>query len=137
VARLPESRETVSTQTDNRRKHLEILKNMYSGDRVRIEMAHRALNMIEEEEREAFDQFQRDVGNVFIEVKEELDQTLEDLADDCPDEPDPRKWNAADWAVFELAINGHRFENILRTYAAGLPNIDLIWKEIDQRIDLG
>ena len=126
----------MSTQTDNRRKHLEILKNMYSGDRVRIEMAHRALSFVEGDERDAFNAFQVDVGNVFIEVKEELDQVLEDLADRCPEETDPRKWNAADWAVFELAITGHKYERILRTYAAGLPNIDLIWAEIDGRIDL-
>lgn len=122
--------------TDNRRKYLVILKDMYSGDQVRIEMAHRALQFIEGEEREAFEAFQRDVGNVFIEVKEELDQALDDLADHCPEETDPRKWNAVDWAVFELAIAGHKYETILRTYAAQLPNIHLIWKEIDSRLDL-
>ena len=126
----------MSTKTDNRRKHLAILKNMYSGDRVQIEMAHRALDQVEEAEREQFYQFQRDVGNVFIEIKEELDQALEDLGDYCPEETDPRKWNAADWAMFEIAINGHKYEQILRTYAAGLPNINLIWKEIDSRLDL-
>lgn len=122
-------------QTDNRRKHLEILKNMYSGDRVRIEMAHRALNLIEEDERTAFDSFQREVGNVYLEVTKDVVEVIEGLGDNFSDE-DPRKWNAADWAVLELAINGHKYENIIRTYAAGLPNLQLIWKEIDQRLDL-
>lgn len=122
--------------TDNRRKHLVILKDMYSGDQVRIEMAHRALSFIQDEERDEFNAFQVDVGNVFIEVKEELDQALEDLGDYCPEETDPRKWGAADWAMFEIAIAGHKYETILRTYAAQLPNIHLIWKEIDTRLDL-
>lgn len=126
----------MSTETDNRRKHLTILKNMYSGDTVQIEMAHRALEQIEPEERKQFLQFQRDVGNVFLEVREELDQALEDLGDYCPEETDPRKWDAADWATFEIAIAGHKYEQILRTYAAQLPNIHLIWKEIDSRLDL-
>lgn len=126
----------MSTQTDNRRKYLVILKDMYSGDQVRIEMAHRALGFLSEEERATFDQFQKDVGAVFMEVREELDKSLEELADVCPEETDPRKWNAVDWAVFELAIAGHKYETILRTYAAQLPNIHLIWKEIDTRLEL-
>lgn len=126
----------MTAQTDNRRKHLTILKNLYSGDQIMIEAAHKALSQLEPEEQEQFSKFQVDVGNVFIEVKEELDQALEDLADVCPEETDPRKWNAVDWAVFELAINGHKYEQILRTYAAQLPNIHLIWKEIDNRLDL-
>lgn len=122
--------------TDYRKKHLTILKNMYSGEQIMIEAAHKAVSQFEPGEQEAFNQFQVDVGNVFIEVKEELDQALEDIADVCPEESDPRKWNAVDWAVFELAIAGHRYEEILRTYAAQLPNIHLIWKEIDSRLDL-
>ena len=122
--------------TDNRKKHLTILKNMYSGDQIMLEAAHKALAPMEEEEREQFNQFQVDVGNIFIEVREELDQAIDDIADVCPDETDPRKWNAVDWAVFELAIAGHKYEEILRTYAACLPNIHLIWKEIDTRLDL-
>lgn len=121
--------------TDNRRKHLVILKDMYSGDTVRIEMAHRALAFIEDAEREQFDAFQKTVGDIFITVKDELSDAVADLGDDYSD-PDPRKWNAADWAIFELAINGHKYEAILRTYAAGLPNIHLIWKEIDSRLEL-
>lgn len=121
---------------DYRRKHLTILKNMYSGEQIMIEAAHKAVAQFEPGEQEAFNQFQVDVGHVFIEVKEELDQALTDIADVCPDEPDPRKWNAVDWAVFELAIAGHEYEEILRTYAAQLPNIHLIWKEIDSRLDL-
>jgi hypothetical protein len=127
----------LNTLTDARKKHLYILKSMYSGDQTQIEMASRALSAMEEEERAVFNQFQVDVGNIFIEVKEELDQGLEDMADACPEEPDPRKWDGQDWQMFYAAVEGHKYEQIYRLYAAQLPNIQHIWREIDSRLDLG
>jgi hypothetical protein len=127
----------LSTLTDNRKKHLTVLKSMYSGEQTQIEMASRALSAMEEEERAVFNQFQVDVGNIFIEVKEELDQGLEDIADACPEEPDPRKWNGPEWQMFNAAVEGHRYEQIYKLYAWQQPNIALIWREIDSRLDLG
>lgn len=124
------------TEVDNRRKHLTILKNLYSGDRTLVSMAKRAAHKFEEGEQEAFNAFQVDVGNLFIELKEELDQGLEDLADLCPEETNPAKWDELDWAMFYSAIDSHPFEEIYSTMARGIPNIDLIWKELDNRLDL-
>lgn len=122
--------------TDNRAKHLTILQNLYSGDRVLIESAARSRKFFEDGEQEAFDAFQVDVGNVFLELKDELDQGLEDLADVHPEETDPRKWTAAEWKMFEDSIVGHEFQEIYRTMAHGQPNIHLIWEVIEDRLNL-
>lgn len=121
---------------DNRRKYLTILKGLYSGDRVQIEMSGKSMQFFEPEEQEAFSTFQFDVGNLFVELKEELDKYLEAIADYCPEEPDPRKWGPADWAEFDLAVAGYKYEDILRTYAAGIPNIHLIWAVIEDRLGI-
>lgn len=121
---------------DNRRKHLTILKSLYSGRREEIDAAHRAQKLFEEDEVEAFWQFQKDVGNIFVEFKDELDAKLEDIADYCPEETDPRKWDAADWAQFEIAIAGYEHADILRTYASSMENIKLVWAVIEDRLQL-
>lgn len=125
----------VTIAEDNRRKHLTILKNLYSNDRVLVGMARKAMQKLEEEEQDAFTAFQVDVGNLFLELKDELDQGLEDLADVHPEETDPRKWGFDDWLMFETSIKGHKFEEIYRTMAKGEPNINLVWKEIESRIE--
>ena len=122
--------------TDNRRKHLTILKNLYSGETATINAAHKAQAQFEEGEQEAFNAFQVDVGNLFIELKEELDQKLEDIADYCPEETDPRKWTGPEWQMFGAAIEGYEHEDILRTYAAGIDNINMIWRVIEDRLAL-
>jgi len=131
---VPESGDPVTV--DNRRKHLTILKNLYSGDRVLVSMAKKAAQKFEEDEHAAFNTFQVDVGNLFIELKEELDQGLEDMADVFPEETDPREWGFDEWLIFENAVKDHPFEEIYRTMAKGHPNIHLIWKELDNRLDL-
>ena len=122
--------------TVDKRKFLTILKNLYSGDRVLVSMGQRAQTFFEDEDREAFQQFQVDVGALFIELKEELDQGLEELADVHPEEPDPRKWDVGDWLQFHQVTEGHRFYEIYSTMAQGQPNINLIWDVIEDRLDL-
>ena len=121
--------------TIDKRKFLIILKNLYSGETATINAARKAQALFEDEEREAFNQFQVDVGNLFIELKEELDQGLEDLADVHPEEPDPRKWDFSDWFLFEQTTKDHKFYEIYKTMGKSEPNIDLIWKELEARID--
>ena len=125
----------VTIAEDNRRKHLTILKNLYSGDKTLIDMAGRAQAQFDGGEGDKFWAFQVDVGNLFIELKEELDEGLENLADLHPEEPDPRKWDEVDWFQFHTTTVGHPFYEIYATMAKGEPNIDLIWAEIEARID--
>lgn len=122
------------TQID-KRKFLTILKNLYSGDAVLVGMAGRAQNVFEDKEKVAFATFQIDVGALFIELKDELDQGLEELADLHPEEPDPRKWDFADWFQFEQATQGHKFYEIYKTMAKCEDNINLVWDEIEARIE--
>lgn len=120
--------------TDNRRKYLTILQNLYSGDKTLIDMAKRAQAKFEEGEQDYFNAFQIDVGNMFIELKEELDQGLGDLGDFS--DADPRKWDDGDWYQFYGAVMGHKFEGIYVKMANREPNIDLIWGELENRLDL-
>lgn len=129
-------RGVVTIAEDSRRKYLTILQNLYSGDRVLIEMGKRAQTKFEEGEQDYFNAFAIDVGNMFIELKEELDQGLEDIADACPEETDPRKWDVIEWATFYKAVYGHEFEEIYRTMAKCEDNINLIWGVIEDRLDL-
>lgn len=130
---MPESGDTVIT--DNRRKHLTIVKNMYSGDTILQSMAIKACDKMEDKERVAFATFQVDVGNIFVELKEELDEAVEGLSEDFSD-GDPRKWSMDDWLTFEVAVTGHKYEEIIRLYANGQPNIHLIWQELENRLSL-
>lgn len=123
---------TIAEQIDNRRKHLTILKNLYSGDKTLVSMGHRALGKFEEGEDEAFATFQQDVGALFIELKEELDEGIENLGEYS--DPDPAKWDFDDWFQFQNAIAGHKYEEIYNLMAQRKPNIDLIWGEIENRI---
>lgn len=126
----------MTAQTDNRRKHLTILKNLYSGDSVLVGMAGRAQNKFEEPEQEAFTAFQVDVGALFLELKDELDQGLEDMADVFPEETDPRKWGFDEWLQFEVAVKDHEFEEIYRTMAKCEDNIRLVWDVIEDRLNI-
>jgi len=119
----------------DKRKFLTILKNLYSGETATINAARKAQEQFEDGEQEAFNQFQIDVGALFLELKEELDQGLEDMADAFPDETDPRKWDVIEWSTFHKAAFGHKFYEIYSTMAQGKPNIDLIWGELENRID--
>ena len=120
--------------TVDKRKFLTILKNLYSGETATINAARKAQTLMEDKEAVAFATFQIDVGALFLELKEELDQGLEELAPVHPEEPDPRKWDVGDWYQFHLTTQDHEFYEIYRTMAKGEPNIDLIWKELENRI---
>ena len=108
---------------------------MYSGDTVRAGSALRACEFMQPKERVAFATFQVDVGNLFLELKDELDEAVANLGDDFSD-PDPRKWDMDDWLTFEVAVKGHKYEEIIRRYGSGEQNIDLIWKELSNRLHL-
>lgn len=85
-------------------------------------------------QRVEFDVFFRSAGTVFIEIKEELDKAIDDLGDIFTD-PDPRKWTPLDWWDFNAGVEDHPLKEILTKYAKGEPNTDLIWKEIERRLD--
>lgn len=116
--------------------HLAILKTLYGAgaDNVVRNTAGNAIGRMDEEETKEFEATQKIVGDIFIELMEELDEGLEELADACPHEPDPREWDLSDWMTFELAISGHKYEEFYRTYATQENNIHLVWKEIEERI---
>jgi hypothetical protein len=121
--------------TVDKRKFLTILKNLYSGETATINAARKAQELMEDKEAVAFATFQFDVGALFIELKEELDQGLEDLAPVHPEEPDPRKWDFSDWFQFEQTTKDHPFYEIYKTMGKGEANINLIWDVIEDRID--
>lgn len=87
-----------------------------------------------ETEQVEFNDFQHKVGNIFLELKDELDKGLDDLADAFPEETDPRKWDGQDWQMFHAAVEDHRFEEIYTTYAKQKPNLHLMWEEIESRL---
>lgn len=91
------------------------------------------LKSLDEEQREQFDQFVKDAGNAFLEIKDELDVAIGELGDDFS-HMDPRNWDGVDWEAFYRRVSGHKYEMILRLYAEGKPNIHLIWKEIENRL---
>lgn len=86
------------------------------------------------EDRELFNQFVWDVGALFTEIREELDQGLEDLADSCPEETDPRKWDVIEWSTFHKAVYGHKYAEIYTLMAQDKENIHLVWREIENRL---
>lgn len=97
--------------------------------------AQAGMNSLNVTERKLFDEFFFDCGGLFLELKDELDQGLEDIADDCPTETDPRKWNGSDWEVFLNAVKHHKYREIYTLMAQGKSNIHLIWEEIERRLD--
>jgi hypothetical protein len=80
-----------------------------------------------------FENFQVDAGNAFLQLKDDLDEAIADLGEDFTSE-DPRNWTGVDWQAFNARIEGHKYEEIIRLYAEGKPNIHLIWKEIENRL---
>jgi hypothetical protein len=122
----------VSTQA----KYLLILKTLYNPEagRQEKETASKAIHELTETQQVDFNNFQHYVGEIFLKIQEELDKGLEELADKCPDETDPRKWNIFDWFKFHDAVKGHKYQEIYTTYAKQEPNIHLIWAEIESRL---
>lgn len=116
--------------------HLAILKTLYGAgaDNVVRATATKAIERMEEKEKEEFSAFQKLVGDTYIQLMEDLDTGLEELADACPHEPDPRKWDLSDWVTFDLAVFGHKYEELYRTMAKQESNIQLVWKEIENRL---
>jgi len=117
-------------------KYLLLLKTLYdptAGDQDRFAVG-RAIHALTETEQVDFNNFQHYVGEHFLKIKEELDKGLDELADEFPEETDPRKWDVGDWYLFDVAVAGHKYENLYRTYAMQQPNIHLMWEEIEKRI---
>lgn len=117
-------------------KYLNLLKLMYdpkAGDQDLLAV-RRAIGELTETEQVDFNDFSHKVGEVFLKVREELDEGLEELADAFPDETDPRKWNGPDWQMFHAAVEGHKYEELYTTYAKQEPNLHLMWKEIETRL---
>lgn len=117
-------------------KYLLLLKTLYNPqagqqEKVAVQKAFREMSETEQVE---FNDFQHIVGEVFLTIQAELDQGLEELADKCPDETDPRKWNIFDWFKFHDAVKGHKYQEVYTTYAKQEPNIHLIWAEIESRL---
>lgn len=113
----------------NKSKFIAIYKAAQSGH----PSAEVGINSLNEEQKAQFAQFQVDAGNIFLELKDELDEAIESLGDDFSD-PDPRKWDKFDWIKFEARVKGHNFEEILTKYANGENNMPLIWEEIERRL---
>lgn len=116
-------------------KYLLLLKTLYGGaTKAELDAVGKAIAELSETEQVDFNNFQHKVGEIFLKIQEELDQGLTDMADDFPDETDPRKWDGDDFVKFSVAIDGHKFEDLYRTYALQQPNIHLMWKEIETRL---
>lgn len=122
--------------TDNKAKHLSLLKIMYDpkSGKQELESVKKAQLEMSETEQVQFDDFQYKVGNVFLQLKDDLDKGLEELADEFPDETDPRKWESGDWFDFYTAVLGHQYEALYTTYAKQEPNLHLMWEEIEKRL---
>lgn len=117
-------------------KYFLLMRTLSEGKATTAELAavDKSIAELSETEQVEFNDFQHKVGEVFLKIREDLDQGLTDMADDFPDETDPRKWEAEDWITFEWAINGHQFEHFYRTYARQQPNLHLMWEEIKNRL---
>lgn len=114
-----------------KKKFIAIYKAAQSGHPA----AETGIKSLSPAEKEEFDRFFFDCGALFLELKDELDQGLEDLAEVHPEESDPRKWTVKDWNQFHKATEGHKFYHIYRLMAEGKSNIHLIWEEIERRLD--
>lgn len=117
-------------------KYLLLLKTMYDPTAGKQELAAvgKAIAELSETEQVDFNNFQHKVGEVFLQIQADLDKGLEEMADDFPDETDPRKWDVGDWMRFGMAIEGHKFQEFYSTYANQQPNLHLVWKEITDRL---
>lgn len=120
----------------NKAKYVTMLKVMYSDlpQQAELDAVNKAIHELTETEQVEFNNFQHTVGEVFLKVREELDAGLEEMAGHFPDETDPRKWDIGEWYMFDLAIAGHKYEELYRTYAEQKPNLHLMWKEIETRL---
>jgi hypothetical protein len=115
----------------NKKKFLAIYKAAQNNH----PSAQAGMNSLNVDERKLFDEFFFDCGALFLELKDELDAGLEELAEVHPEETDPRKWDIKDWNQFHKATEGHKFYHIYRLMAEGKSNIHLIWEEIERRLD--
>lgn len=122
--------------SDNTAKHLTLLKLMYDpkSGKQELESLAKAREEMSETEQVEFSNFQHKVGNLWVELQDELNQGLEDMADAFPDETDPRKWEPADWVTFGVAVFGHKYEDLYTTMAKQEPNLHLVWEEIEARL---
>lgn len=120
----------------NKAKYVAMLKVLYAGNagKQELEAVSKAIAELTETEQVEFNNFQHTVGEHFLKVREELDEGLEVMADEFPEETDPRKWDVGDWYLFDVAVAGHKYEHLYRTYAMQQPNIHLVWKEIESRL---
>lgn len=117
-------------------KYFLLMRTLSEGKATVEELAavDKAIHELSETEQVEFNNFQHKVGEVFLKIREELDEGLEELADRFPEETDPRKWDADDWLMFEEAVTGHKFQMLYITYATQTPNINLMWEEIKNRL---
>jgi hypothetical protein len=117
-------------------KYLVITRTLSEGKATKAELAgaQKAIEEIIETEQVEFNNFQHKVGEVFLKIREELDQGLTDMAEQFPEETDPRKWDVGDWYLIDVAVAGHKFEELYRTYAEQKTNLHLMWKEIETRL---
>lgn len=114
----------------NKSKFIALYRAMQS-DHPSADVTLKSLD--EDQKKLFFGKFMMDAGNAFLEIKDELDRAIGEMGDDFSSE-DPRKWDSLDWGIFNAAVTGHRYETILRYYAAGRPNMHLIWGEIESRL---
>lgn len=117
-------------------KHIALLRTVYgpSSTKTDHEMVIRAVERMGEAEQARFRDFQKAAGDVYVALMEDLDSELERLADDFPAESDPRKWVLADWVTFDLAVFGHEYEELWRTYAQQKDNFGLVWEKVLERL---
>lgn len=120
----------------NKDKYLLMLKTLYAGNagKAELEAVAKAIAELTETEQVEFNNFQHTVGEHFLKVREELDEGLTAMADQFPEETDPRKWDIDDWYQFSVAIEGHKYAELYRTYSKQEPNIHLVWAEIESRL---
>jgi hypothetical protein len=117
-------------------KHIALIRTLYApaANATDQKMVANAIGRMDEAEQQQFAEFQKAAGDAFIALQEDLDSELERLADQFPDEPDPRKWKLADWVTFDLAVFGHEYEELWRTYASQKPNTHLVWEKVLERL---
>lgn len=117
-------------------KYFLLMRTLFEGTATKavLQAVNKAIGELSETEQVDFNNFQHKVGELFLTIREELDQGLEELAHRFPEETDPRKWDWADWIDFDMAVLNHKYEELYRTYAKQEPNIHLMWKEIESRL---